>query len=1010
MPIFATCEICIFNHVMLLHNMNNLNFKPKKFIMSKKLKNVLIAFVLLLVSSMGFAQAIKGKVSDASGPLPGVNVTVANAKESTTTDLDGNFSLDNVADGAALEFSFVGYQTQKITVKGDRSLKVTMVSASAALQEVVVVGYGSAKKKDLTGAVAIVTSKEFEGKAAAQFAESLEGKIAGVQIIRPSGQPQGNFSIRIRGISTITAGSEPLYIVDGVPTTSINEISPSDIETISVLKDASSAAIYGSSGANGVVLINTKRGGNKQTTVTFNSYTGISSVVKKMNVLNAAQYKNLMTEMGQSVPNWNDYPYDNNWQDQGYRTAATKNYQFGVSGGNDKTNYYLSGTYLNQEGVVITNSLERYTYKLNIDHKATDRLKVGSSIAYNRWKDIDVDENRKYGSVLALSTGAPVTSVYNSDGTFAINPFIQDLENPIALLLKNEHQNVNYRFKGNVYGELSFLTDFKFKSLFGFEQFNSTYNSWVDPYRSREGRSFKGMAALYNTQTNYWVTENTVSYNKMKNDHNFSALAGYIASENTYASSSINAREFGSTGVQTVNGGAIRTSGYSSSKARNLSMISRFNYSYSDKYYVTTNFRADAYSGFGEANRWGYFPSFSVGWRISKESFLKDVKAISDLKIRAGWGVVGNGQVGEYSHYGLVNPGAPYVIGDVVVPGTTSSTLENRNLKWETTKQTNIGFDLSLLNNRLGVTADYYIKQTNDMLLNKNIPTSTGYSQAIMNIGSMMNKGFEFQVSSKNLVDEVKWTTDFNIAFNKSEITSLPGGSIKLGNISDRGLVAIAQEGQPLGTFYGYVSGGVDPATGDMIYKDLDGSGDLSDGDKTIIGNANPDYTFGVTNDFKYKNWNLNFFIQGVQGNDIFNASRIETEGLFDEGNQLTTVLNHWTPSNTITDIPRVAFGSDRNSKISSRFVEDGSYVRIKAVTLGYNLADNWAKKFNMSKVYFYMTGTNLLTFTKYSGLDPEVSFYGRSTDNSMKNIAQGVDYGTYPQTRDLIFGINITF
>jgi len=517
---------------------------------------------------------------------------------------------------------------------------------------------------------------------------------------------------------------------------------------------------------------------------------------------------------------------------------------------------------------------------------------------------------------------------------------------------------------------------------------------------------------LYNDQTTFWNFENTLSFVKSFNKHNFNALVGYIATQSDYSSASINARNFGSAAVHTVNAGSVRTAGYSESRGRNVAAIGRINYSYEDKYLLTGNFRADAYSGFGEKNRWGYFPSFSGGWRISKEDFFSNVEVVNDLKIRAGWGEVGNGQVGPFSHYGLVSPGAPYVVGGLVVPGSNPTTLESSDLKWETTQQTNIGFDISLLKNRLSLTTDYYVKKTSEMLLNKRIPASTGFSKALLNVGAMENSGFEFTLSSKNLENELKWNTDFNISFNKSKITSLPGGSIQLGQLNNdgRGLVAIAQEGQPLGTFYGFISEGVDPATGNIKYKDLDASGDLSDGDKTIIGNANPKYSFGLANDFKYKNWSFNIFFQGVQGNDIFNATRIETEGLYNANNQLTTVLDRWTTPGQITDIPKVDFGGDQNVKVSSRYVEDGSYVRLKSLTLGYSLPENLVSKLSMSKVHFYLTAENLLTWTKYSGLDPEVSVYGRSGDNSLKNIAPGIDYGTYPQTRDIIFGLNLSF
>ncbi|WP_338407834.1 TonB-dependent receptor [uncultured Flavobacterium sp.] len=979
--------------------------------MKKLFKKTLFVAAFLLVCSFVQAQSVTGKVTDSDGPLPGVNVAIQNSKIGTTTDLDGKFTLNDLPKDAVLSFSYLGYTTQKTTLNGKTTINVTLVSDNVDLKEVVVVGFGSTKKKDITGAIAVVSSKEFEGRANTGIGNALEGKIAGVQITKPSGQPQAGYTIRVRGTSTITAGAEPLYILDGIPTSSINDISPSDIESMTVLKDASSAAIYGANGSNGVILITTKRGGNQKTKVTLDAYTSSSTVSKKLDVLDATQYKALMTEMGQTV-DWSQYPYNNNWQDKVLRTAMSKNYSLGVSGGDEKTNYYLSGTYLNQEGVVMTNKVERYTFKLNLDHKVSKSVKVGSSIGYSKWKDVDVNEGGKFGVILNSITGAPVTDVYNADGTFSINPFIPDLESPVALVLKNEHAYQNYKFNGNVYTEISILKDLKFKSLFGFEQLNSTYNSWVDPYTSREGRGFKGMASLSKDQTSFWNFENTLSYAKSFNKHNFNALVGYIASESSNSSASINARNFGSAAVQTVNAGSVRTAGYNESKGRNEAVIGRLNYSYEDKYLLTGNFRADAYSGFGEKNRWGYFPSFSGGWRISKEDFFSGVSAINDFKLRAGWGEVGNGQVGPFSHYGLVNPGAPYVIGGSVVPGSNPSTLESSDLKWEKTEQTNIGIDISLLKNRLSLTTDYYIKKTSDMLLKKIIPSSTGFSKALLNVGAMENKGFEFSVSSKNLENELKWNTDFNISFNKSKITSLPGGSIQLGQLNNdgRGLVAIAKEGQPLGTFYGYVSEGVDPATGNIKYKDIDASGDLSDGDKTIIGNANPKYTFGLANDFKYKNWSFNIFFQGVQGNDIFNATRIDTEGMYNANNQLTTVLNRWTTAGQITDMPRADFAGTNNVLVSSRYVENGSYVRLKSLTLGYSLPENLVSKLSMSKVRFYLTAENLFTWTKYSGLDPELSIYGRSNDNSLKNIAPGIDYGTYPQTRDIIFGLNLSF
>ena len=968
-----------------------------------------VAPVVLLAQNI----SVKGTVIGSDGvTLPGVNISIKGTVQGTTTGPDGQYGISAPSAGT-LVFSYIGYETLEVLVGGKTRIDVTLKPAVSNLQEVVVVGYGSQQKKDVTGAVATVSAKEFKERPNTQFGYALEGKLAGVQIVRPSGQPQAGFSIRVRGTSTITAGSNPLYIIDGVPTTSINEINPADIETMTVLKDASAASIYGASGSNGVVLITTKRGANQKAQVTFDTYFGTAKAWRTLDVLNASQYKDLMTEMGQTV-DWSLYPYNSNWQNEVLRTAHNQNYQVGISGGNDNTKYYISGSWVKQEGIVMTNQLNRYTFKTNIDQKVSNWLKVGTSLNYSRWKDIDVAEDRRYqGAIVSLLTGAPVNNVYNADGTFAINPFIQDLENPVALLLKNDHSWVNNRFNGNAYAEASITSDLKIKSMFGYEQLNGVYKNWMDPFRSREGRGFQGVADLGVSQRSYWISENTATYNKTMGKSNLTALAGFVASETDNSYSSINARGFGGDAVHTVNGGATRTASAWVSQRRNASFIGRINYGYDDRYLLTANFRADASTVFAATNNpWGYFPSFSAGWRISKEKFFQGVGFINDLKIRAGWGAVGNDQVGDYASYGLVSSGAFYVYGNTVMPGTSPITLENKNLKWETTKQTNVGIDLAMLDNRILVTADYYLKKTTDMLLDRPIPASVGLpgNTATKNIGAMNNRGFEFTVSSKNTVGAFNWNTDFNIYFNKSEILSLDGGTIKVGAISDRGSVAIAQEGQQLGMFYGYIWDGVDPQTGMSIYRDLDSTGTLSDGDLTIIGNANPKFVFGLNNSFAWKNWSLTIFIQGVQGNQIFNATRMEAEGLWEETNQLATVLNRWKTPGQVTDIPKATYGDYTNALISSRFVEDGSFVRVKSVSLGYELPQKLVSKLKLTRLYLYVTSENLLTFTKYSGFDPEVSLYGRSSNNTDRNIAPGVDWGTYPQAREFLFGLSVTF
>ena len=952
---------------------------------------------------------LRGNVKDESGiNLPGATVSIKGKSIGTTTDQNGIFSINNVQENVVLVFSFVGLKTQEVAVKGKTVINVVLADNTIKLNEVVTIGYGTVRKKDLTGAVSVVTSKEFESRPTANIGDALEGKIAGVQISKPSGQPQAGYNITIRGISTITAGSDPLFIVDGVPTTSINQIEPTDIASISILKDASAAAIYGASGANGVVLITTKRGANNETKVSFNTYYGVANVGKTMDVLNAGQYKDLMTEMGYNT-DWSLYNNNTNWQNQVFRTGLSKSYQLGISGGNEKTSFYLSGSYFKQEGVIIANSMEKYSFRVNLDHKVSNFLKVGTSISYNKWTDVSVGEGGRWSMGNSFLTASPVLGIYNTDGTFTADPFLADLENPVAGLTADDHGYNNYRFNGNVYAELSLSKDLKFKSMLGIEENNDSYHSWIDPLRTRQGRIYQGIAK-YNSSVNfYWISENTLNYNKVIGRHTFGGLAGFVASKINGESSGITGKNFGSSAVHTVNAGTEISATYSEMAKTNKSFLGRINYAYDDKYLLTANFRADGSSVFGENHKWGYFPSFSTGWRISKEAFWNENNIVNDLKIRAGWGEVGNDQIGNYASWGVVSPSANYVIGGVQVPGTALTQMENADLRWEKTAQTNLGIDAYFLKNRISFSADYYIKNTNDMLLNAPIPMSVGMgwntSIATKNIGSMTNKGLEFQVSSKNLTGVLKWSTDFNISFNRSKITKLEQGVPILGGfIDNRSASTIAEVGQPLGTFYGYVSEGVNPQTGNMKYKDLDNSGDLSDGDKTIIGHASPDFTYGLTNSFNYKGFTFSFFFQGVQGNQILNASRIVTEGMYYPVNQLYTVLSRWEKPGDITNMPKSDPGNlNHNSDVSSRYIEDGSYLRLKSTTLGYDLPKFISNMLKVEKLHIYVTAENLLTFTKYSGYDPEVSAYG-------VGLSQGVDFGSYPQSRSFIFGLNVNF
>lgn len=977
-------------------------------------------FLLLIVQTVLFAQnsTIKGTVRSNDGTtMPGVSVVLKGTTTGTTTNIDGKYSV-SVPLNSTLTFSFIGFETTDVQVDRKTQIDVTLKEIASNLSEVVVVGYGSQQKKDLTGAVAVVSSKDLKDRPNTQFGYSLEGKAAGVQVIRSSGQPQAGFTMRIRGTSSITSGSDPLYIIDGVQTYNTSDINPSDIESFTVLKDASSAAIYGSSGANGVVLITTKRGKVQKLKLDFNTSLTLSKAWKEMKVLNGSQFKDFAIEMGETTDQafWDKYNANTNWQKETFRNALSQNYQLSATGGTKKTSYYFSGSWVDQNGIVLNNSVKRATFKANVDQQVNKILKIGTSLSYDHWKDVDVSENNRNGVITRLYTSIPNIGIRDLDNPlmYARSPFINDLENPVSTVYQPVHSYINDRLHGNAYAEAEIIDGLKLKTLFGFEQTNGIYTSFQDSVQTKYGKTMKGLASENTYNYKYWVSENTATYTKKINDHNITALAGFIISrettDNLYRSSHDFSRA--SNGNTDVGSGAVQSIPTPDivQKSR-VSYIGRINYSYKDKYFITSNFRADGSGRFSAQNHWGYFPSFSSGWRISQEEFLKNSTIISDLKIRAGWGIVGNDR--SASWYGIVDTiSNKYLIGGVTHTAFTPSTLENQDLRWEKTSQIDIGIDLAVLDNRISFTADYYYKKTTDLLLEVPQPTSTGFSTALQNAGSLENKGFEFQVSSRNIVSsDIRWNTDFNISFNRNKVLSIIGTTLHSGGINPAGdefNTAVVQEGKPLGSFYGKISQGVDPATGDIKFmQTADGSADSVG----IIGNANPKCIYGLTNSFAYKNFTLDIFLQGVQGNQIMNATRILTESMALTMNQSATVLNRWHTPGDITDMPRITPNDWVNSNPSTRYLENGSYLRLKSLTLGYAIDPSVLTRLKITRCMVYFTAENLLTFTKYSGFDPEVSaFSGNSQDATNQNTAPGIDFGTYPQSRDFVLGVKISF
>ena len=965
-------------------------------------KFTLFIFCLLCGISISMAQElnIKGAVKDHQGlPLPGVSVKVKGTSKGAMTSADGSYSLSAPAN-ATLTFSFIGYKTIEEVIGNRTLLNINLSEDNNQLNEVVVVGYGTQTKKDLTTAVTTITSKDLKNQPITNPLQAVQGKAAGVQVSSQSGKPGSDITISIRGNTSITASNSPLYVIDGITSRNANFLNPNDIESLTILKDASAAAIYGSSGANGVVLITTKKGTSGKLKVDFNAFTGFSNFWRKQKVLNNEQYITLQKELGYTT-----FGGDSNtdWQKETFGTGTQNQYQVSISGGGKGGQYYLSSGYQQDKGVVAPAKLDRYTLNFNGAQKATSWLKFTANAALTSRNSIDVSDNNGVanGGVILSALNTPSTiGIYNPDGTYTTLPNAGGWDNPIALAFGAQNKTRNFRFIGAFSGELNFTKDLSFKSTISTNLNKNFYNYSLDAFKTTYGRQERGIYRNNHTRDNVWLNENILNYKKDFGKNAFGATAGYTIQESDYKYRDYQeTRFFDVTGTIPQKPSVSPTIPQRAQWAKQ-SYLARITYAYDSKYLFSTNFRADGSSRFSKDHQFGYFPSASAGWRISGENFLKDSKTINDLKIRGSWGKVGNDEgIGDYAYMKLYEINAQNTY--------TLKNPENKDLAWETTTQTNIGLDLTMFNNRVTFTADAYLKKTDDLLINVQLPLSSGFVEQAFNIGSMENKGLEFSLSTKNF-DRKKftWSTDLNISFNKNKVTSLgeTTSSLDFAAIARRTSAVRVVEGMPLGSFYGYKFTGVDPKTGMSTYEDLNDDKKIDANDRTFIGSAQPDFTYGITNNLTYGNFGLNIFFQGVQGNQLFNASGIDLEGMIDAKNQSDRVLNRWTPSNTNTNIPKAVKDDVNNSLTSSRFVENASYLRLKTATLSYNFGATALGRLKMSKLTLFATGYNILTFTKYKGLDPEVNQY------SSNGPQMGVDYGTYPQSRSFLFGVNVGF
>lgn len=982
---------------------------------------------------------VNGKVSDAKGPLPGVSVTVEGKTIGTSTDVDGNYSV--VASGnSTLVFSSVGYNVQNVQVNNRKTINIALTPGYSTLDQVVVVGYGTQRKKDLTSAISQVKPDEFRNLPIANVASLLNGRAAGVQVITNSGTPGGGVTVNIRGNTSLNAGNDPLYVIDGVPTGNITSFNPNDIASLEVLKDASASAIYGARAANGVIIITTKRGTSGKPIYEFSAYSGIQEVARRIPMMNREQYYNYIQK---GIKNYNrvntatnyirpidslDYlaGYNTNWQDEIFRTAAVQNADLSIRGGQKDLRFAFALNVFDQDGVVINSGYRRLNGSFNFDLNASEKTRIGASVIISRENRKAISEGDAANSVLGNAMRRkPIEPVREPNGSYSI----RERSNPVAQALEAHNENYRTKILGSTYLEYDIVRNLKFRTNFAVDYYVENGESFMPSFLL--GGTNRPASASSSENTS-WLNENTLSYsNKFGGIHNVTALVGYSAQE----SKNYDMRQAGSLGssdiIYTLNASAQRDQVYSLKTAWGIeSLFGRLNYSLKDKYLISINMRRDGSSRFGQDNKYAFFPAASIGWRISEEPFFQGVNFVQNLKVRASAGKTGNQSIGNYLWQGTYVTGANYA-GD---PGVRAGSIPVNNLTWESTDQYNLGVDFEMFNSRLRFTGDAYKKHTSGLLFSVPLPSTTGFGSSTQNLGQIENRGIELGlnadvVTSKNF----RWNSSFNVSFNRNKVIELPKHTPLINSYANGEFFAanasfITQEGTPIGTFYGYkwtgeiyasdeiaqkdvtTIQGIKPLGGTFKYEDFSGPNGVPDGkidafDRQMIGSPFPDFTGGFNNQFTYRNFDLNVFLQFVSGNTIFNQTRFTSDRGFIYNAPTTDLLDAWGEPGQITTAHKAWAVTDQmDNQFSSAWLENGSYLRIKDVSLGYNVSSNLISKLKLSAVRFYLTSHNFLTFTKYKGFDPEVNV----KPGDARTV--GVDIGAYPQVRSFLLGVNVKF
>ena len=963
---------------------------------------------------------ISGNVTDSNGnPLPGASVIEVGTTNGTTTDFDGNFKLDLENENATLEVSFIGFTTQRVDAISNANLNLVLAFDIAGLDEVVLTGYGSQNKRDITSAISVLDLDGTAEKSNTDVGQLIQSRSAGVRVVQNNGRPGASPQIFVRGISSLSGNTQPLYVIDGVVSYSTAAIDPNNIEDITVLKDASAAGIYGAAGAsNGVVLITTKKGRTGEFKASVNTYTGYSELIRKIPLLGSSDLADYFEDINISLTG-DDLSVYNDWQDLTYQQASQTGINASISGGGENGSFFVGLGYLDQEGIVLTSQNKRYSLSINLDQQINDWLSFGTHLNYTRAnvKVVPDDMGARYGGAIssALQT-PPFQPIFDENGFYTIAAKNNTgMENPLSYIYGNDNNDVITNMIADTNLSIKLPYNLTFKTQIGVILRGNRYSAFKDPTLVLPAKDLMGQLQYNTGESERFIFDNTLSYNEIFGNHKLNVVLGSSMSEENIMTSNQTKNNIASESIRTLNTASESNLNETTKGSWSLqSYFARANYTYDDKYSVTASVRTDGSSRISADNRWASFKTFSMGWNLSNESFMQGIDGVKNLKLRAGYGETGNLPRGLNSYANIV------IIDEVaggpseLIPGRRpSSQAGNSDLQWETSEQVNIGLDFSILNDRVYVTTDYYTKKTKNMIFPLPLPTSTGFINKIVNLdGYIENKGFEFAVNA-SLINKVdfSWNTSYNMSFNSNVVKGIPDNasirSTQLQNLG--GNLTITKNDLPLASFWGYNSEGVDPATGDLIFTDNDGVAGITPSDKQAIGNPMPDFTYGFINEFSYKNWDLNVVIDGVYGNDIYNAGKQNLQAMRFPENQSADIVTRWRNPGDISDIPRaIATDPNGNADINSRWVEDGSYLRVRDISLSYNFENNFTEKLKVSGLSIYANLKNWFTFTDYSGYSPEVNRSLGGVDSVA--LTQGVDYGSYPQAKTFSIGLNIEF